>query len=75
MQDARCALNVSVLLSTALVKPEGNATEGDLDGIYPHGRVPFARCFFPRLKAWHSAKVLPGRTLFDVGLKRVANAA
>lgn len=28
-----------MLLSTALVKPEGNATEGDLDGIYPHGRV------------------------------------
>ena len=40
MRDARCAENVIVLLSTALVKPEGNTTEGDPDGIYPHGRVP-----------------------------------
>jgi hypothetical protein len=39
MQDTRCATCVIVLLSTALVKPEGNTTEGDLDGIYPHGWV------------------------------------
>ena len=29
-----------VLLSSALVKPPENATGGDLDGIYSHGRVP-----------------------------------
>lgn len=39
MQDARCAESLSVLLSTALAKPQGNATEGDPDGIYPEGRV------------------------------------
>jgi len=39
MQETRCAKCVVVLLSTALVKPEGNATEGDPDGIYPHGWV------------------------------------
>ena len=53
-------VGAGVLLSTALVKPEGNATEGDLDGIYPHGRVTIAR-----LRAWHSAKVEPGKTHFE----------
>jgi len=40
MQDARCAAALIVLLSTALVKPAENATEGDLDGIYPHEWLP-----------------------------------
>ena len=57
MRDARCVEYASVLLSTALEKPQGNATEGDLDGIYPHGWVALHPSLKARRRAWHSATV------------------
>jgi hypothetical protein len=69
-----------VLLSTAPVKPAGNATEGDPVGIYPHGRVPLHPSQqagrgpgFARLRAWHSAKVEPGTTCFEFASKKAVN--
>ena len=60
MQDARCANNVSVLLSTALAEPGENATERDLDGIYQQGWVSYRAA-----PAWYSVRVEPGRTHFE----------
>jgi hypothetical protein len=66
MRDARYRSHVIVLLSTALVKPEENATEGGPECIYPQGRVQSARCIWLdrflrgascEVQAWQSGKV------------------
>ena len=55
MQDAGCTEDVVVLLSTALVKPEENATEGDPDGIYT---LWMGACV-ARLRAWQRQGIDP----------------
>jgi hypothetical protein len=56
MRVRRCAEYMFVLVSSAPVKALENATGGDPDGIYPHGRVPYAR-----LRAWQLRRGIDGQ--------------
>src|SRR5581483_4732914 len=65
MRVSECTEQMFVLLSTAPEKHRENATECDPAGIYPHGRVPYARhC------AWECAKVIPQDASVEPGLGR-----